>query len=332
MYEFLSAEIKEACKQYQKLREGVAPNIVKNDPFTQTEVGRFGFSKKDERMAYRIAVILKNACKQGVVDPMYQEKLPILIRGIGHGNILAAISELADKDNPDLRSVAIEVARLAKDELDQFIGSVKIRLKAVEALKKIVKAVDFKEKQNEKVIQRLFEEAPWLIDPTYTQFLTADTEVNVLFDRLAKELEIDDHAPAGSESNEDRPDLTFLLGNVSLNRLVIVELKSANLPLEEKHRTQLLSYMETAEAWLAERNHSGIQVHGHLIGTKAPPDSRSRGVVALRREIRQAGPDADWTVRDYLEVLEDTEAAHKEVLEIQRRAEEKDKAEGDDDD
>ena len=59
MYEFLSAEIKEACKQYQKLREGVAPNIVKKDPFTQSEVARFGFSKKDERMALRIAVILK---------------------------------------------------------------------------------------------------------------------------------------------------------------------------------------------------------------------------------------------------------------------------------
>ena len=262
---------------------------------------------------------------------MYQEKLPILLRGIGHGNILAAISELADKDNPDLQSVAVEVARLAKDEMDQFIGSVKVRLKAIEALKKIVRAVDFKEKQNERTIQKLFEEAPWLIDPTYTQFLTADKEVHVLFDRLAKELEIDDYAPAGSESNEDRPDLAFLLFNLSLNRLVIVELKSANLPLKESTLRSLRYYMETAEAWLAEHGHAGIQVHGHLIGTKAPPDSRGRGVVALRRQIKQAGPDADWTVRDYLEVLEDTEAAHMELLEIQRLAEEKDKAEGNDD-
>jgi hypothetical protein len=327
MYDFLSAEIKEACKQYQKLREGMAPNIVKNDLFTQNEVCQLGFSKKDERMAYRIAVILKNACKQGIDDPMYKEKLPILLRGIGHGNILAAISELADEDNPDLQNVAIEVARLAKDELDQFVGSVKVRLKAIEALKKIVRAVDFKEKQNEKVVQKLFEDAPWLIDPTYTQFLTADKSVNVLFDLLAKELEIDNYAPGDAERNDDRPDLTFLLGSTSLDRLVIVELKSANLHLEEKHRTQLGYYMETAEAWLADRGHAGIQVHGHLIGSKAPPNVRGRGIVALNRAIKQAGPDADWTVRDYLEVLEHTEAAHKELLAIQRSAEEKDRDE-----
>ena len=107
MYDFL-AEIKEACKQYQKLREGVAPNIVEKDPFTQSEVARFGFSKKDERMALRIAVILRDACKQGEVILCTRRSFHTPPRNRPR-DILAAISELADKDNPDLQSVAVEV-------------------------------------------------------------------------------------------------------------------------------------------------------------------------------------------------------------------------------
>ena len=322
MYDFLSGEIKEACKQYQKLREGVAPSIVKKDSFTISEIAKYEFSNRDERMAYRFAVILKNACKQGVSDPVYKTKLPTLLHGIGHGTILTAISELAAENDPDLQNVATTIAKLTKDELDQFIGTVKARLKAINALDRIVQAADFKEKDNEGTIQRMFEESPWLIDPTYTQFLTADQKVDTLFDRLAKELKIGKHAGTNAGKNEDRPDLVFLLGNLSLRRLVVVELKSANLALDEKHRTQLSYYMETAEQWLADNGHGGMQIHGHLIGTMPPAKARGRGAVTLRRNIRKAGPESDWIVRDYLRVIEDARAAHQDLLAIQRAAEE----------
>ena len=314
MYEFLSEEIKESCKQYQKLRDDVAPSIVKSDPFTKDQVAKCQFGKKDERMAYRFAVILKNACKKGVSDDVYKTKLPVLLNGLGHGTILTAISELAAEENPDLQLVAVQVANLTKDELDRFIGTVKARLTAISALKKIVNEVNFKSSDNEKTIQQLFEGSPWLIDPTYTQFLTADSDINTLFNRLARELGVGSHAPSNAEKNDDRPDLVFLLGNVSLRRLVIIELKSANLPLEDKHRTQLQYYMETAENWLASNGHTGMQVHGHLIGTMPAANAKGRGAVALKRAIRKAGTESDWSVRDYIKVLEDTREAHRELL------------------
>ena len=174
MKEFLSAQIKSACSAYQKKRDNVMPSIVKKDDFTVREIDSRSLSKKDERMAYRFASVLASSCKQGVEDQIYRTKLPVIVQSLGHGSILAAISALADQDHPDLAQVAIEIARLTREELDQFLGFVKARLRAIAALKKIVEDVDFRAKENEKVLQRLMEESPWLLDPTFFEFLTAD--------------------------------------------------------------------------------------------------------------------------------------------------------------
>jgi len=327
MFEFLSGEIKEACKQYQRKRDEESPKIVKEDPFTILEIRKHDFSKKDYRLALRFAVILEKSCKRGVDDPVYKNTLPPLIQGIGHGNILSAITALADQDRPNLDKVIHEMVRLTQDELDQFVGAVKGRLKGIEALKKIVEHPDFRAKRNEKRIQELFERCPWMVDPTYTQFLTADVSLGTVFKRLAQELGIGEYASDGRDGKE--PDLVFLIGNTSLRRLVIVELKASNIELEAEHLGQLEYYLQRAEEWLEEQNLLGFQVHGHLIGTKASPKSRAQGAVILRRRIKESGPETPWRVRDYLEVLRDTQAAHEELLEIYRRAEQA--AEADDD-
>lgn len=321
LHTFLSEDIKTACGQYQKLRDDTAPNIVKSDPFTISEIHKCQFSKRDERMAIRFGVILKNACKQGVKDPAYKEKLPVFLRGIGHGNILTAISELADQSLPDLDKLVAEITRLTADEFDQFISYAKARIKAIYGFQKIVKAVDFQSNDNERIIQKSFETSPWLIDPTYTQFLSADDIFDVMFDRLAKQLKIGQHAPNDASTSKERPDLVFLLGSKSLDRLVIVELKSANLALQSHHLDQLQGYMETAEKWLGERDRHNVSIEGHLIGSFAAPDSTVRGVQALRRRIKEAGPNSPWAVRTYLKVLTDTDAAHRELLEGYERSE-----------
>ncbi|MCC6124355.1 MAG: ATP-binding protein [Pirellulales bacterium] len=319
MFDFLSNEIKEACKQYQKRRDEQSPNIVKKDAFTVAEISKYDLSKKDRRMALRFAVILEKSCKRGVDDPVYQSTLPPLVKGIGHGNVLSAITVLADQRHPNLDNVVREMVRLTKDEFDLFIGAVKGRLKGVEALKKIVEHVDFRAKRNERRIQELFERCPWMVDPTYTQFLTADVSLGTVFKRLAQELGIGQYA--SSSNNGKEPDLVFLIGNTSLCRLVIVELKASNIELESDHLGQLEYYMQRAEEWLEEQNCHGFQVHGHLIGTKASPKSRAQGTVILRRRIKESGPDTPWRVRDYMDVLRDTQAAHEELLDIYHRIE-----------
>jgi hypothetical protein len=330
LHEFLSEEIKTACAQYQKLRDEVAPNIVKADPFTQAEIAKCELSRRDRTMAIRLGVVLKNACKRGVEDPSYRAKLPVFLRSIGHGNILAAISELAEQPTPDIAKVAIEIARLTADEFDQFISYAKARLKGIAALKKVVKAADFKDRENEPVIQELFEKSPWLIDPTYTQFLSADESFDVLMPRLAKELRIGKHAPPDAGQKDERPDLVFLLGNRSLDRLVIVELKSANLPLESKHLDQLHDYMITARDWLRGQSRTGVAIRGQLLGSLASPRSRARGARALRKRMEDEMPNSDWRVRDYMQVLSDTEAVHTEILQAHRKTEEAMEEEGED--
>lgn len=321
LHEFLSDEIKTACAKYQKLRDDVAPGIVKDDPFTATEIEKCEFSKRDRRMALRLGVILKDSCKQGVKDPAYKEKLPIFLRSIGHGNILSAISQLADQPLPDINKLAVEIARLTADEFDQFISYAKIRLKAISGFRKIVAAVDFKDKENEHIIQETFEKSPWMIDPTYTQFLTADDAFDILFARLAKDLGIGKHASEDASKNEKRPDLVFLLGSKSLDRLVIVELKSANLPLQSKHLDQLMGYMRISKQWLVDNGRPNVTIEGHLIGSFASSSSRVEGVLALRQRIDEAGPGSPWAVRTYGEILSDTEAAHRELLDIHERVE-----------
>ncbi len=317
----LSAQMTKACTAYQKTREGRNRSKVRDDPFTKKLVESQSFSRGNTSLAFRIATYLANACKRSVDDPDYRNKLPVLVQAIGHGSVLTEISKIAGLDRPDLERMVVQVARLTRHELDQFVSYAKARLKAIEALKRIVENQDFKKAQNEKLLQELFEKAPWLLDPTYTQFLTADQPEHSLFKRLAKSLEIGSYAPAGSKSTMKRPDLVFLIGNTTLRRLVVVELKSANLPLDSDHLTQLKYYTERADTWLRAQRKE-MQVHGHLLGTRPDPKSQAEKVVVLLGEIKRAGPESPWRVRDYLDVLEDTLAAHNELVDIYRSIDE----------
>lgn len=321
LYDFLSEQIKNGCAAYQRRRDSIIPSQVKKDEFTQEIIAESDLSPRDETLAYRVASSLAAWSKRGVEDPQYRSTLPGLVKSIGHGQILAAISELAALDHPDLNRVAIEIARLTKDELDSFVGFVRARLQAITALKKIVDAADFTMAENEKVLQEMFEESPWLLDPTYTQFLTANQPFNSLFIRLASELAVGQFAPSGARSDRRRPDLVFLIGSLSLGRIVIVELKSANTPLGNEHLTQLMFYISRSEDWLRAQSHPHIQVRGELIGTLPSPTADSEGAVVLRKQIADAGSHTPWRVRDYLNVLSDTEAAHSELLDIYRRTE-----------
>lgn len=317
--DFLSSEIKEACKKYQSKRDADKDKEVKDDSFTKQQIEQSGLVSSDRKVAMLVAKSLGRALELGVRDDTYKQTLPALVQAIGHGSILTAISKIADDEHPHLARLVSEITRLTKDELESFTRRAKARLTAIRALKRVVEAVDFRAAENEKELQRLFEKSPWLIDPTYTQFLSADTRADSMFDRLAKHLEIDQHAPPALHP-EKRPDLVFALGNTKLGRLVIVELKSANKHLDSSHLEQLEVYMEEAEQWLAQHGHDAIKIEGHLIGSLAPPTARGEKVIALNRRIKKAGPNEPWRVRDYLDVLRDTEAAHQELLEVQAAA------------
>jgi hypothetical protein len=315
--DFLSGKIKEACAKYQKKRDDTAPGEVKKHKFTQDLIDGLDLSKREQRMAERLAVVLKSGCKQGLEDPDYKEKLPPMLRSIGRGNVLSAITELAKAENPDLHSVANEVAKLTHEEFDEFVAFAKGRLKGITALENVVKGADFNKPENEGVIQKMFEASPWLLDPVFSQFVSADRQHSEVFKNLAKHLEIGQYSNPKQVKLDERPDLVFFIGSETLRVLTIVELKSSNIPLESKHLEQLEGYMADAEEWLDQNDIGSFQVTGQLIGTLGKPDSKARGVKALRRRLKKRGVNEDWMVRSLLKVLDDTKNAHAELIALQ---------------
>ncbi len=227
---------------------------------------------------------------------------------------MSQIMGLSKEADPSLDSLLLEVTRLAASEWGQFVSSVRARVYAIKALQKIVGAVDFKARENEGQIQKLFEKSPWLIDPRYSKIMSADQKKSSLFQRLEKELGISQTPMAVGTEVDERPDLVFLLGNESLRQVIVVELKSANTPLESKHLDQLMAYMGDAEEWLDAVGQS-MKVEGQLIGS-LNTGSKAKGVRALVRRIDRAGMESDWRVRDYVEVLNDTLDVHQDILMI----------------
>lgn len=104
----------------------------------------------------------------------------------------------------------------------------------------------------------------------------------------------------------------------ALDRIVVVELKSSNLPLESKHLDQLISYIRDIRNWL--NTHDVVsRIQGHLIGSFGDPNSNARGQKALQDRIEEAGPSSQWSVRDYTQVLDHAKLTHQELIAISER-------------
>ena len=67
---------------------------------------------------------------------------------LGRGELLTTLASLARQDDPEFDRVVAEVTRLTAEQLDGFYRFAKARVDGIEALKKIVLSVDFKEKKN----------------------------------------------------------------------------------------------------------------------------------------------------------------------------------------
>jgi hypothetical protein len=119
-----------------------------------------------------------------------------------------------------------------------------------------------------------------------------------------------------------RPDLVFLLSNKGLQRIVIVELKAPNTPLHIDHLQQLKGYIRRTEKWLKAQggDKARFKVNGYLIGSKASPDTKAEKVEALEYEIDQDMDTAAWFVFDIGDVLDQTEAAHRDLLALYERS------------
>ena len=75
---------------------------------------------------------------------------------------------------PDFNAVVDEITELTKQEFGDFGRYIKGRLAGIESLVKIIDHQDFALGKNEKELHELLQNNAWLIDPTFTQFLTSN--------------------------------------------------------------------------------------------------------------------------------------------------------------
>ena len=303
VHDFLGKEIKEACKQYQKVRDEAKRQEIESDEFTRKLIEDAHLSVKEKKLAVAICTKLASFHRQGVHTPEYQEHARLLVEAVGKGEVFTAISTIASQSHPRLHDLASEVARLTHAEIDQTLSGMRARILAIETMQRIVEDTDFRRPNNEGELHDLLKESPWLINPTYFEFLTSNRAARTVLHRLEKKLQIGSHVPANydkttpSEIEPDgenrRPDLVFLLGNENLGRVVIVELKAPNTPLLHKHLLQLKDYMRIAERYLHDRGKHGVIVEGRLIGT-LDLDREGIEIDRLTDEINSRGPETKW--------------------------------------
>lgn len=320
----LSTEMENACKEYQKFRETDSKVKVRKDPFTRDLVNKAKLPKHKKNLAYRIAAALAAVSGNGLEDENYKTQLPIFVDGLIQGNILKTLADLAGSENPDFHRLAGQIIELTNNELGDFLRIVDGRLSAIDALKTICDNVDFQAANNEKELHDLLHKSPWLIDPTFTQFLISNETEETLNKKLYEELKVGNATPVDydptvpSEVNpletNKRPDLVFLLANKGLKRLVIVELKAPNTMLHIDHLDQLKDYMRKAKEWLDLKGYTGYEVSGYLIGSLKPTtasDKVKKLKYAMDTEIAPK-----WQVFDIMHLLDRTQEAHQELWEV----------------
>ena len=313
-HEFLSDQMKRAVDAYQRYRDKEAEKVTQEDPHTLAVINRISLPMRKKAFAFRMAAQLAGISQDGVQGDEYKQRLQILMDGLSQGSVLRAIADLAREDHPDINRLIARASELTRSEFDESIRFVEGRLDGIEALQKICRNQNFRESKKEKQLHQLFNSNPWLIDPSFAEYISSDERQDTVYERLARTLEVGHHAVDVREDDQKRPDLVFLLGSEGRRELVIVELKAPNVVLEMDHLTQLYGYMRKATTWLSERDFADTRVCGLLIGSVAEPSSRADGVEALRQALTQQG--RAWDVVDILQLLDRTENAHRQLLGI----------------
>ncbi len=329
--DMLTSEMQKALGKFADKRMEESAEKVSKDPYTNKVIQDADIPEHRKKTALRFATALASSEPKGVASDYYRVTIKEVISSLGHGDIVAAINKLASQAHPDLAQLVEEITRSTKREFDEFLKFSHVRLRGIDGLEKIVKSQDFRQgKCDEKALHRLFAKNPWLVNPSFSQFLTSDERETVLAGQLAKYLQIGAYTPKKYDPNalaekqplgsNRRPDLVFLLSSQPTDhgrgRVIVVELKAPNTPVHSDHLDQLEDYIRSIEQWrdTAGRDQQ-FDVFGELIGSLGGPQYKSnQKVQRLGYRIQKSGPTAQWRVRDIADVLADTKVVHKELI------------------
>jgi hypothetical protein len=194
---------------------------------------------------------------------------------------------------------------------------------------------DWKKKQSEKDLHRLFKENPWLIRPEFSTYMSSDQSINTTVSRIARHLGVDEFAPIidGDDQSDVRPDLVYLMSDPMDDgpyTIKVVELKSPALPLTIDHWRQLEDYVEEVKSWCKANLPHVVRVNGYLIGAMPNPNPSRTIERSLLTKFESTGPHDPIQIIGLYQLIKDARTVHVEAIKALARdlGDEDDEADG----
>lgn len=313
-----------AIKANGGVKEKKAGEFIKNAPEMEAVRKRLRQLPASQRAAGR-KVMKVMIARYGGASEEFQLVAPLVMDSMGAGEVLVNLIEIA-RSPKDMAQVLRELQALRKVEEGDALKIYKGRQNGIVAVEKLTREGEQGWRsgpRNEAELHLLLKKNPWIINPELSSYVNSDDDLDKVLKALTEVLQIDAKAkPATDEEKErdaTRPDLVFVLGDgrARPDTVLIVELKSTNLPLEIDHLGQLRRYMRKVSEWLRnEFTAPGYEprVKGILIGAMPDQKTTADGSRDLLAAIRDESAGAAWEVIGLHDLVARSAAVHKEMI------------------
>ena len=308
--------MEDALAAHSKFRDEQTERLlVDSEIGKQLEAQIVVLSKRTQTPARKLIRLL--ARHEGVDSEAFRATAPLVVQSVNSGEVLVKLLELSRRDT-DLKEVIQELQKLAEIERSDALKLYRARKNALIALQGLIKKGDDTWKDNpqfENELHSLLDENPWLIREEIGRYVSSDHPLATMLQRIETHLKI--NRSAGAMDPATRPDQVFLLGDSNdLSTVIVVELKSPNIPLSSDHWTQLEKYVNEVEVFLGTETKRAIRVHGFLVGTPPPRDTRNSGESLLLKKWDAAGVGGQIDILSLSMLLDTAIAKNTAQLEI----------------
>lgn len=320
----ISKVMEQAIDEYNHYRTNKIEKDLETDDFSKGILSMTEhLGKKNKDAAKKLLKII--ALAHGLKSETYKQIAPLLIQSVNAGEVLTKLMDLAN-DPQDIKNILHEFNELKEIENNDVIKLYRGRRNGIDALNKLIQKGDelWKKKQFENELHQLLKENPWLIHAEYSRYISSNESFDTLLKRLNNEIKIDSNADLTSAHFDDeRPDLVFLISSTEYHNIIIVELKSPALPLNNNHLNQLEKYIMKTKAYVRqELPQTDSNVIGYLIGSMPDINTTNDDERLL---ISKMESRAGWEVLSLQHLVERAKKSHIQALEVLESEESKKK-------
>ena len=319
LFDKITELMKKALAEHYKQRDLKIIQAIEEDEFSRGILSSLKFmGTKSQQAAKKILKVVGK--EHGLKSETYRKMAPILLNAVNAGEVLTKLIEL-ETDPKSISVLAQSMAELTHMEKSDLLKLYRGRTTAINSLQKLHEdSLDVRKGEGyENELHALLKNSPWLVNPECANYLTSNSSMGTVCATLNKVLEIDDHSDPSktNKGSSVRPDLVFLAANqTNPDDVIVVELKSPGIELENEHLNQLEKYMFLVEENLESSLGKKVRVKGYLIGNKPTEQASAADKRRLLRKISEFGPDSKIRVLDILELITTSKIIHQHGIEV----------------